>query len=414
MPIKFTIIVPTRERASALRYCIENLIKQEYSNFEILISDNYSQDDTKDVVESFTDSRIRYVNSGKRISMSHNWEFALSHVNEGWVLFVGDDDGLLPFALRILDEVIEATGCEALTAASCTYWWPNHFALKPNGELTIPLPTREIYSIKDSSLMLDSLMCGRVAYRELPWLYNGGACSMNLLKRLRRSDGQFFCSFNPDIYSAIALALGSQTYASINIPIAINGASKFSNGTSNMLGQKSDPSSPASVMMREGNIPFYPSLEAGRSFQILVYEAYMQAAHLYGYPAYNLSEQLNTALIVAPASDLMQIMTECQVMAIRNGIRMPRSVSISLRRIIYIGFKFYGRLIQRPTITVSATQLGATNVNLAGDAANCVYGMLECIYKQSFVARIALRNFAFLLSLSRYSMRIFGKYQKSN
>jgi hypothetical protein len=51
------------------------------------------------VVASFKDPRIRYVNTGKHLSMSHNWEFALSHVEKGYVTFVGDDDGLLPGAI---------------------------------------------------------------------------------------------------------------------------------------------------------------------------------------------------------------------------------------------------------------------------------------------------------------------------
>lgn len=41
--------------------------------------------------------------------MSHNWEFAL-YVHEGWVTFMGDDDGLLPGAIG-----------QVLLIASCSY-----------------------------------------------------------------------------------------------------------------------------------------------------------------------------------------------------------------------------------------------------------------------------------------------------
>ena len=238
---KFTIIVPTRDRALSLQYCLKNLLKQDYQNFEVLVSDNCSKDDTATVVSTFQDARIRYINTGNRVSMSHNWEFSLSHVNEGWVLFVGDDDGLLPNALKTLDKVIKESGCEALTTATCSYWWPHHFPFMPDGQLSVPLPSKKLYEIRRSDIVLDKVMNGRVGYQELPWLYNGGASSVALLKRLRALDSRFFRSFNPDIYSAISLGLGTNSYASINIPIAINGASKFSNGTSSMFGQNQDP-----------------------------------------------------------------------------------------------------------------------------------------------------------------------------
>lgn len=105
----FTIIIPTRERSDTLRFSIANALSQDYGNFEVLVSDNNSMDDTKDVVLSFRDERLRYVNTSKRVSMSENWEFALNHVARGWVTLLGDDDALLPGALRRVNEIINKT-----------------------------------------------------------------------------------------------------------------------------------------------------------------------------------------------------------------------------------------------------------------------------------------------------------------
>src|SRR5262249_50277228 len=82
---KFTVIVPTRERADTLYYCLQTIIRQKYDNLEILVSDNFSHDNTEQVVRNIGDSRIRYVNTGRRLDMSRNFEFALSHVKNGWV-----------------------------------------------------------------------------------------------------------------------------------------------------------------------------------------------------------------------------------------------------------------------------------------------------------------------------------------
>ncbi len=75
--MKFTVIIPTRERADTLYYSLKTCVTQDYDDLEILVSDNFSQDNTREVVESFKDPRIRYINTGKRVSMSDNWEFAV-------------------------------------------------------------------------------------------------------------------------------------------------------------------------------------------------------------------------------------------------------------------------------------------------------------------------------------------------
>ena len=83
----FTVVIPTRERCDTLEHSLRTCVTQDYDNLEILISDNFSQDRTREVVESFNDKRIRYINTGKRLSMTDNFEFALSHVKpEGYII----------------------------------------------------------------------------------------------------------------------------------------------------------------------------------------------------------------------------------------------------------------------------------------------------------------------------------------
>ena len=72
----FTIIVPTRERADILIHTLRTCTMQDYDRLSILVSDNYSQDDTRAVVDSLRDPRIKYINPGRRLSMAHHYEFA--------------------------------------------------------------------------------------------------------------------------------------------------------------------------------------------------------------------------------------------------------------------------------------------------------------------------------------------------
>ncbi len=56
---KLTVIIPTRERADTLFHTLRTVLEQEYENLEIIVSDNASIDNTRQVVSQFTDVRLR-------------------------------------------------------------------------------------------------------------------------------------------------------------------------------------------------------------------------------------------------------------------------------------------------------------------------------------------------------------------
>ena len=59
--LKFSIVIPTFNRAPHIGLAIQSLLDQTYGNFEILVIDDGSTDNTKDVVKTFSDSRVRYI-----------------------------------------------------------------------------------------------------------------------------------------------------------------------------------------------------------------------------------------------------------------------------------------------------------------------------------------------------------------
>lgn len=107
---KYTILIPTFERANLLRETIEGCLLQEYENYEILISNNFSLDGTDRILEEYvTHPKIRIIKTEKKLSMQDHWGFAIEHVRGEYVLFLGDDDGVDSRLFIIIDEVIEKT-----------------------------------------------------------------------------------------------------------------------------------------------------------------------------------------------------------------------------------------------------------------------------------------------------------------
>ena len=277
----FTIIIPTRERSDTLMHTLKTALSQDYDQFNVLVSDNASHDATRKKVSSISDPRLKYVNTGKRVSMSENWEFALSHVDKGWITVLGDDDALLPGTLRKVNGIIKNTNTTAIRSNGCSYKWPG-FNGSSYGELRIS--NKKGYEIRESSQMLQRVLDGEMNYNELPMLYNGGFVFFELIRQAKLVTKRFFMSMIPDVYSAIVLSLLTDTYVYSYEPLAINGASLHSSGTANSERVKQKRRyDPVDRFFSEENIPFHedlPLLENGRpprSIEVAVYEAYLQA-----------------------------------------------------------------------------------------------------------------------------------------
>lgn len=233
-----TVVIPTRNRAQTLLSCLRTCSAQRYANFTILVSDNASTDNTRAVVEAAGDSRIRYFNTGYFVSMSDNWEFALSHVAEGYVTFIGDDDGLLPDAIADLARLLEGSGARALCWLKAEYHWPNHRNAALRHKLLLP-PDNLLLEV-DARLALRDARRLWLPYNRLPCIYNS-LVSVAVLRELRVRTGRFFGSITPDVYSGFALLSVLDSYLFSSRPFSVNGASAASNGAAFTTGVAAAP-----------------------------------------------------------------------------------------------------------------------------------------------------------------------------
>jgi len=87
----FSVIVPTYNRAFILERCINSILAQEYVSFEIIVVDDGSTDNTKDVVCQYMDSRINYFfqeNSGVSVARNQGSKLAKGD----YLVFLDSDD----------------------------------------------------------------------------------------------------------------------------------------------------------------------------------------------------------------------------------------------------------------------------------------------------------------------------------
>ena len=106
-----SIIMPSYNTSNYIEASIESVRHQTYENWELIIVDDCSTDDTDEVVRPFlSDRRIRYLkneqNSGAAIS--RNW--ALREAKGKWIAFLDSDDLWLPEKLEKQVAFMEQNG----------------------------------------------------------------------------------------------------------------------------------------------------------------------------------------------------------------------------------------------------------------------------------------------------------------
>lgn len=222
---KLSVVIPVRDRADTLVHTLKTVTTQDYDNLEIIISDNASQDNTREVVTNIDDKRIKYANTGKRIGMSENWEHGLSLVTGDYVMFLGDDDGLLPHACRDVAALIVKTGTKAVIWRKPDYTWPCVKWLPNALQIQVNFGLVEMRG----DIILKLVAAGRSGYGRLPVIYSGFV-STGTITQIKKESGRFFQSVTPDIYSGIVLAYKLDSYLYSMRPFSINGGSRHSNG----------------------------------------------------------------------------------------------------------------------------------------------------------------------------------------
>lgn len=225
-PPRFSIVIPTRDRAETLRYALRTCIDQSFGDYEIIVHDNCSSAATRQVVEEERNEKVRYVRSEAPLAMSDSWERAVSFARGEYVTVIGDDDGLLPHSLTLLDRLLRELSVKLLRWACIPYFWPNYPLPAKRNSLVIPLGSSG--HVLPALEIIREVINYRIGYEALPMIYNS-AVHRDLIAGLRNRTGRVFHSGIPDVASGFAFAYLAKRYISLQFPLSIAGSSGKSN-----------------------------------------------------------------------------------------------------------------------------------------------------------------------------------------
>jgi glycosyltransferase involved in cell wall biosynthesis len=99
-----SIVVPCYKFAHFLPQCVNSVLRQTYQDYEILIMDNCSPDNTPEVARSFSDFRVRYIRNEENIGHIRNFNKGISIARGKYVWLLSADDSLR--SSRVLERYV--------------------------------------------------------------------------------------------------------------------------------------------------------------------------------------------------------------------------------------------------------------------------------------------------------------------
>lgn len=230
---KFTVIIPQKNRAEYIGYTLQTCMAQDYPNFEVVVSDDCSEDDSVEVINEKIkiDSRIKLFAHTRHLGMRDNFEFALNQVKSGYVIALGGDDGLVPGAIWKMYRIIKAKNTPLLAWSTAGFTYPDETS-EDNIFWVKRKKGKDVRFIKSKDFFKKLTSTFIYQIDECPMFYMKGVASIELVNRVksRTPDGCFYYCPTPDGFSGVVLAGEVEQFAYTSEPLSIVGNTTKSQG----------------------------------------------------------------------------------------------------------------------------------------------------------------------------------------
>lgn len=228
--MKYSIIIPTRNKVEYLRYAVDSVLNQSYVDFELLVSNNHSTDGTAEYLEKINDLNLRVVMPPVPLSMSKHFEYAIQQARGEWISLIGDDDGLQPYFFQWVDFLIlRYPDYDIFNSKRAYYFWQGSSQLYNNRAVTFEA-SPSVKRMKSARTMF-RLLYTDLVYFDVPQFYTGTVFRKKYLEKvLEKQGGILYTSTIPDANSAAVILRTTSEYIFSELPFTWIGTSTKSNG----------------------------------------------------------------------------------------------------------------------------------------------------------------------------------------
>ena len=172
--MKVSIIIPAYNVQNEIGRCLKSMINQVYKNIEIIVIDDASTDNTRNIIKKYAENDNRiipfYQTINKGVSAARNT--GLMAATGDYIIFVDSDDEMIPSAIRRLVDVANKYNSDFVDSYHLFEY------TKPNGKIAhftenkVPKNTLVMGSLKDNPkiLKMATYITGKLIKKDL---FNG-------------------------------------------------------------------------------------------------------------------------------------------------------------------------------------------------------------------------------------------------
>jgi glycosyltransferase involved in cell wall biosynthesis len=233
--MKFSVLLPTRNRLEYLKFAISSVLKQDYNNWEIIVFDNSSEEDIEGYTRSLGDARVKYFKTESFCPVTENWNNAIEKATGDYVIMLGDDDCLLDgYFSKCLSLLEQHNFPDMMYNSALNYVYPEVMPGAPQGYLMqwgyapflVGQTNPFILDKCEVRLIVNEILNFTVAV-------NFGAQHCLISKELittMQQYGKFYQSPYPDYYATTSLLLKANRILAVPFPMVVIGVTPKSFG----------------------------------------------------------------------------------------------------------------------------------------------------------------------------------------
>jgi glycosyltransferase involved in cell wall biosynthesis len=235
--VLFSVVIPTRNRLPLVGNAIQSVLRQDFGDFEIVVSDNSDAAVARKVAELVRcsdDSRVRYVRPPHEMSMGEHWEFAIGEIRGDYAGYLTDRTILKPDALSRIKGQIEAHDPNLIT-----YTMDHVIGEFPPYRLQRPRFSGRTYVVE--SRWVIGLFAKLILPMGVPAMLNSFTKG-DIVKDMIRTYGEIMNSVAPDLCYCVHALDYLDRYHYYDYPLALAYGAAYSNAHGFATGRDRDAS----------------------------------------------------------------------------------------------------------------------------------------------------------------------------
>lgn len=233
---KYSILLPVHNGSKYIKECLDSIIATDYKNFELVISENFSDDGTKEIIEEYAYKYdfIKVFHTNELLNQPDNWSNAITHAKGEWLMLLGVDDALVPNCFKIADILTHYADEKKLNIIKSNriyYFWNDEVTKKLYNNLHYSYLYRKKIEVKNTRDVLYNAVYEE-SFTDMPQMYTSSMFRNILVDKIKSlsKDEKIIKYISPDAYLGAAACYFEEKYVYAYMPFAWVGTSSSSQG----------------------------------------------------------------------------------------------------------------------------------------------------------------------------------------